>query len=232
MVLAGYKNHYQNYNNESSGTFDQSDFFCKSLFFFFSYLCNWLKKFENTGFVDSELVDGSDEQYIFSLQNIQFWALPVPYELTLKCFLAIKPCASILRFMLLEHTTATLKRKDKLSQISLLLSVLWFKDAWFRSSSLFTSKSFIVYTFSRLIHKSLQMKGANHLTLQVNLCQKLLFLHQLTHNITTHTCRTCCVHKLLFLFWHSVQFWYTTCSAYVASFWKRFTYTRREFWIP
>jgi hypothetical protein len=57
----------------------------------------------------------------FHMQNIQFWALPVPYELTLKCFLAIKPCASILRFMLLEHTTATLKRKDKLSQISLLL---------------------------------------------------------------------------------------------------------------
>ena len=81
----------------------------------------------------------------FHMQNIQFWALPVPYELTLKCFLAIKPCASILRFMLLEHTTATLKRKDKLSQISLfLMSVLGFKDACFRSSSLFTSKSFVV----------------------------------------------------------------------------------------
>ena len=25
------------------------------------------------------------------------------------------------------------------------------------------------------------------------------------------------------LFWHSEQFWYTTCSADVASFWKRFT---------
>ena len=27
------------------------------------------------------------------------------------------------------------------------------------------------------------------------------------------------------LFWHSEQFWYTTCSANVASFWKRFTCT-------
>ena len=37
--------------------------------------------------------------------------------------------------------------------------------------------------------------------------------------------RTCCVDKLLFLFvfWHSGQFWYTTCYADVASFWKGFT---------
>ena len=30
------------------------------------------------------------------------------------------------------------------------------------------------------------------------------------------------VHKLLFLFGHSEQFWYTTCSADAASFWERF----------
>ena len=66
-------------------------------------------------------------------------------------------------------------------------------------------------------------------TVQVNLFQKLLFWHQLTHNMTTDcslnykfsTCklqaqnmgitwpcmgRTCCVHKLfVFLFWHSAQ---------------------------
>ena len=27
--------------------------------------------------------------------------------------------------------------------------------------------------------------------------------------------RTCCVHKLMFLFWHSEQFMYTTCSELV-----------------
>ena len=65
--------------------------------------------------------------------------------------------------------------------------------------------------------------------IQVNLCQMHLFWHQLTH-IVTKDCllnykfstwklhaqnmgRTCCVHKLfLFLFWHSEQFMYTTCS--------------------
>ena len=41
--------------------------------------------------------------------------------------------------------------------------------------------------------------------LQVNLCQKLLFLHQLTHNMTTdcslnYKFHTCFVHKLFFVF--------------------------------
>ena len=51
---------------------------------------------------------------------------------------------------------------------------------------------------------------------QKNVCQKLLFLHQLTHNmydnrlfivheIAQNTCRTCCVHKLLFLFCFDIQ---------------------------
>ena len=62
--------------------------------------------------------------------------------------------------------------------------------------------------------------------IQVNLCQKFLFLHQLTHNITKdcslnyefrtwklqaqNMLRTQIV--FLFLFWHSEQFMYTTCS--------------------
>ena len=70
---------------------------------------------------------------------------------------------------------------------------------------------------------------------QVNLCQKLLFLHQLTHNLTTDCSlfmkivsseylQNMCAKIIVFvLFWHSIQFWYTTCSADVASFWKRFT---------
>ena len=65
-------------------------------------------------------------------------------------------------------------------------------------------------------------------TVQVNHCQKLLFLHQLTHNMTTDCslnykfntwkfqvqtwgehvmCSNC--------FWHSEQFLYTTCSPHV-----------------
>ena len=70
---------------------------------------------------------------------------------------------------------------------------------------------------------------------QVNLCQKLLFLH---HNMTTdcslimkivsseYLQKMLCTQIVVFvLFWHSEQFWYTTCSADVASFWKRFTCT-------
>ena len=73
---------------------------------------------------------------------------------------------------------------------------------------------------------------------QVNLCQKLLFLHQLTHNMTTDWSlfKTIVSSKYLqnmlstqivvfVWFWHSEQFWRTTCSADVASFWKRFTCT-------
>ena len=44
---------------------------------------------------------------------------------------------------------------------------------------------------------------------------RLFIVHE---NCKLNTCRTCCVHKLLFLFWHSEQFWYTTCSEDVASF--------------
>ena len=67
-------------------------------------------------------------------------------------------------------------------------------------------------------------------TLQVNLFLKHLLLHQLTHNMTKvcslnykfstwklqaqNMFRTSCVHKL-FLFWHSEQFMYTTCSEHV-----------------
>ena len=72
--------------------------------------------------------------------------------------------------------------------------------------------------------------------LQVNLCQKLLFLNQLTPNMTTdcslfmkivsseYLQNMLCTQIVVFaLFWLSKQFWYTRCSADVASFWKRFT---------
>ena len=64
--------------------------------------------------------------------------------------------------------------------------------------------------------------------LQVNLCQKLLFLHQPTHNMTTdcslnykfntwkfqaQTWREHAVYRNCF--WHSKQFLYATCSPHV-----------------
>ena len=74
--------------------------------------------------------------------------------------------------------------------------------------------------------------------LHVNLCQKLLFLPQLTHNMTTdcslnyefsawkyqaqNMSKESSVHKL-FLFLHSEQFMYTTCSWHVLSL--EFSYT-------
>ena len=69
----------------------------------------------------------------------------------------------------------------------------------------------------------------NVLTLQVNLFQKHLFLHQLTHNMTKYcsliyqfSTWKLQAHNMLgtqilflFLFWHSEQFMYTTCSELV-----------------
>ena len=82
-------------------------------------------------------------------------------------------------------------------------------------------------------------------TIQVNLCQKLLFLHQLTLNmmadcslfmkIVSWEVRIPAEHVVFIncfffvLFWHSEQFWYTTCSTDVASFWKIFTCTFWDF---
>ena len=79
------------------------------------------------------------------------------------------------------------------------------------------------YRFIFIVHSMIKFKQNQQL--QVNLCQKLLFLHQTTHNMTTDcslnyklntwkfqaqtlgehaVCRNC--------FWHSEQFLYTTCS--------------------
>ena len=73
------------------------------------------------------------------------------------------------------------------------------------------------------------LKERDRYILQVNLCQKLLFLHQLTHNMTTD----CSLNYYKFntwkfqaqtwgehvvyrnCFWHSEQFLYTTCSPHV-----------------
>ena len=66
------------------------------------------------------------------------------------------------------------------------------------------------------------------ITLQVNLCQKLLFLYQLTHNMTTDCSLNYKINTWKFqaqtkgehvlyrnCFWHSEQFLYTTCSPHV-----------------
>ena len=65
-------------------------------------------------------------------------------------------------------------------------------------------------------------------SVQVNLCQKLLFLPQLTHNMTTDCSLNYQLNTWKFqaqtwgehvvyrnCFWHSEQFLYTTCSPYV-----------------
>ena len=72
-------------------------------------------------------------------------------------------------------------------------------------------------------------KRNSHL-LWVNLFQKHLYLHQLNHSMTKDCSLNCefstwklqaqnmlCT-QIFFLFWHSEQFWYITCSADVASF--------------
>ena len=65
-------------------------------------------------------------------------------------------------------------------------------------------------------------------TTQVNLCQKFLFLHQLTHNMTTDCSLNCEINTWKFqaqtcgehvvyrnCFWLSEQFLYATCSPHV-----------------
>ena len=77
--------------------------------------------------------------------------------------------------------------------------------------------------------------------IQVNLCQKLLFLHQLTRNVTTDCSLNSKFNTWKFqaqtwgehvvyrnCFWHSEQFLYTTWSPMFCkkkSFWQRFTCT-------
>ena len=68
------------------------------------------------------------------------------------------------------------------------------------------------------------------LKLQVNICEKLLFLHQLIHNMTTDCSLNykfntwklqaqtwACGEHVVYrnCFWHSEQFLYTTCSPHV-----------------
>ncbi len=63
----------------------------------------------------------------------------------------------------------------------------------------------------------------SNLSVQVNLLQKPSFLHQLTHNMMRDcswnalksTCSEHVVYTNCFLFWHSEQFMYTTCSELV-----------------
>ena len=69
---------------------------------------------------------------------------------------------------------------------------------------------------------------SGEITVQVNLCQKLLFLHQLTHNMTTDCSLNYKLNTWKFqaqtwgervvyrnCFWHSEQFLNTTCSPHV-----------------
>ena len=79
-----------------------------------------------------------------------------------------------------------------------------------------------------LLKFSLPEAKLSSFLVQVNLCQKLLFLHQLTHNMTTDCSLNYKFNTWKFqaqtwgehvvyrnCFWHSEQFLYTTCSPHV-----------------
>ena len=89
--------------------------------------------------------------------------------------------------------------------------------------------------------------GERHLLVQVNLCQKLLFLHQLTHNMTTDCSLNYKFNSWKFqaqtwgehvayrnCFWHSEQFLYATCSPHVLQkeelLTKIYLYHKVKFW--
>ena len=99
----------------------------------------------------------------------------------------------------------------------------------------YTTRTFVINNLGTLNRSEIRYKFS---LLQVNLFQKLLFLHQLTSNMLTDyslfkkIVSSEYIQNMFYtqivvfvLFWHSEQFWYTACSADVASFWKRFTCT-------
>ena len=76
-----------------------------------------------------------------------------------------------------------------------------------------------------LLHKKVAVEMILNVALQVNFFQKHLFLHQLNRNMTKYCSLNykfntwklqaqymLCTQCFLFLFWHSEQFMYTTCS--------------------
>ena len=80
----------------------------------------------------------------------------------------------------------------------------------------------------RFLHSPLGYRHSIYIrTVQVNLCQNLLFLHQLTHNMTkdfsliyqflheNYKLRTCCVHILFFRFCFDIQ--NNLCTQHVLS---------------
>ena len=94
-----------------------------------------------------------------------------------------------------------------------ILWISWWKNKSFWQRFTCTLK-FQDLTFLQVIGKKLACKWFATFLIQVNLCQKLLFFHQLTHNMTTNCslnykfskwklqARTFCVHEL---FWMSKQ---------------------------
>ena len=89
---------------------------------------------------------------------------------------------------------------------------------------------FTNHTIAQLLHWhswKIRVKRYFKTSVQVNNCQKLLLLHQITHNMTTdcqlnHQFSTwkfqvqnmLCT-QIVFLFWYSEQFMCTTCSVLV-----------------
>ena len=93
----------------------------------------------------------------------------------------------------------------------------------------------------QLVYFSFQKKSFQDHQIQVNLCQKLLFLHQLTHNMTTDCAlnyklitwkflaqnmgRTCCV-QTLFLTFRTISV--HNMFSKKKSFWQKFTYKEKQ----
>ena len=117
---------------------------------------------------------------------------------------------------------------------SIVSKIVWFLVILFTTSlGLFlfvknTNDYFTARIVTNIETSSANLSVSKLNKIQVNLCQKLLFLHQLTHNMTTgcslnykfntwkfqaQTWEEHVVYKTCF--WHSEQYLYTTCSPHV-----------------
>ena len=149
------------------------------------------------------------------------------------CNLGISACGAVgIQDSRIKPTNNLMGRDGRTSQKLWRQKLSLIDDQWFRHSwSVAFFSSFHITNGSIKVPNSVKhllltkLMWIAHNFVQVNLCQKLLFLHQLTHNITTDCSlnyqfstwklqtqnirRTCCVHRL---FWMSKQKQKTICS--------------------
>ena len=148
-------------------------------------------------------------------------------DFSLFTIFAIRACLGTILLRIGACSDGVTKSRTAVVQLAPKICI---KHRKHRSSSF--SHTFNCVCWSKPIFKVSKMWRRVFLLIkvQVNLCQKLLFLHQLTHNMTTdcslfmkivtsgYLQNILCTQIFAFvLFWHSEQFWYTTCSADVAA---------------